>query len=96
MKQTSVRVGQAVNTVGQAGNPRKITGFQTHTSPVLMKHGERWAYFRLNLRCELATEEFIPVSDVVLENFVIIKNNPEWEDPKELMKRDRINSKRMT
>ena len=41
MKQTSVRVGQAVNTVGQAGNPRKITGFQTHTSPVLMKHGER-------------------------------------------------------
>jgi len=77
IKQTTVRVGQAVNTVGQAGNPRKITGFQTHTSPVLMKWGER---------CELATDEFIPVADVVLENFVIIKKNPEWEDPKEIVK----------
>jgi len=34
----------------------------------------------------LATEEFIPVADVVLENFVIIKKNPEWEDPKEIVK----------
>lgn len=32
----SVRVGQAVETVGQAGKPKTITGFQTHTTPVLL------------------------------------------------------------
>ena len=35
----SIRVGQAVDVVGQAGNPKKITGFQTHTSPVLISNG---------------------------------------------------------
>ena len=79
-KTTSVRVGQAVDVVGQAGNPRRITGFQTHDSPVLMKHGER---------CELGTEEFIPITNIVLENFVIIKKNPEWEDPAEALKDQR-------
>lgn len=43
----SIRVGQAVDVVGQAGKPKKITGFQTHTSPVLIGNGER---------AELATE----------------------------------------
>ena len=37
----SVRVGQAVDTVGQAGKPKTITGFQTHTTPVLISYGER-------------------------------------------------------
>lgn len=37
----NVRVGQAVDVVGQAGKPKKITGFQTHTSPVLIGNGER-------------------------------------------------------
>lgn len=32
----TVRVGQAVETVGQAGKPKTITGFQTHTTPVLL------------------------------------------------------------
>ena len=44
----SVRVGQAVDVVGQAGKPKTITGFQTHTTPVLLACGER---------AELATEE---------------------------------------
>jgi 26S proteasome regulatory subunit N1 len=44
----SVRVGQAVDTVGQAGRPKTITGFQTHSTPVLLGHAER---------AELATEE---------------------------------------
>lgn len=44
----SVRVGQAVDVVGQAGKPKTITGFQTHTTPVILAHGER---------AELATEE---------------------------------------
>lgn len=38
----NVRVGQAVDTVGQAGKPKKITGFQTHTSPVVINYGERY------------------------------------------------------
>lgn len=35
----NIRVGQAVDVVGQAGKPKKITGFQTHTSPVLIGYG---------------------------------------------------------
>jgi 26S proteasome regulatory subunit N1 len=46
--EVTVRVGQAVDTVGQAGKPKTITGFQTHTSPVLIAHGER---------VELATDD---------------------------------------
>lgn len=34
--QTQVRVGVAVDTIGQAGKPKKITGFQTHDTPVLI------------------------------------------------------------
>lgn len=63
----SVRVGQAVDTVGQAGSPKTITGFQTHTTPVLLGYNER---------AELATDEYIPVSSV-LEGFVILKKNPD-------------------
>uniref|UniRef100_A0A667ZRI0 26S proteasome non-ATPase regulatory subunit 2 n=1 Tax=Myripristis murdjan TaxID=586833 RepID=A0A667ZRI0_9TELE len=65
----SVRVGQAVDVVGQAGKPKAITGFQTHTTPVLLAHGER---------AELATEEYIPVTPI-LEGFVILRKNPNYE-----------------
>lgn len=34
-------VGTAVDTVGQSGNPRTITGFQVHNSPVIIAIGER-------------------------------------------------------
>ena len=67
--QVSVRVGQAVDVVGQAGKPKTITGFQTHTTPVLLAYGER---------AELATEEYIPQTNI-LEGFVILKKNPEFE-----------------
>jgi 26S proteasome regulatory subunit N1 len=53
----SVRVGQAVDVVGQAGHPKTITGFQTHTTPVLVGHGER---------AELATEECMRLSLVLV------------------------------
>lgn len=43
-----VRVGQAVDVVGQAGRPKTITGFQTHTTPVILATGDR---------AELATEK---------------------------------------
>jgi 26S proteasome regulatory subunit N1 len=64
---TTVRVGQAVDVVGQAGRPKTITGFQTHTTPVLLAYTER---------AELATEEYVALSNV-LEGFVILKKNPE-------------------
>lgn len=62
----TVRVGQAVDVVGQAGKPKTITGFQTHTTPVLLAHGER---------AELATDEYISLTPV-LEGFVILRKNP--------------------
>lgn len=64
-----VRVGQAVDVVGQAGKPKSITGFQTHTTPVLLAHGER---------TELATEEFIALTPV-LEGFVICEKNKDYD-----------------
>ncbi len=65
----TVRVGQAVETVGQAGKPKAITGFQTHTTPVLLGTQER---------SELATEEVLSIS-TVLEGIVILKDNPDYE-----------------
>ncbi|GAA5863067.1 hypothetical protein JCM3774_001410 [Rhodotorula dairenensis] len=65
----SVRVGQAVDVVGQAGKPRTISGFQTHTTPVRLGHTER---------AEMATEEYIPYSHV-LEGYVILAKNKGFE-----------------
>ena len=69
----AVRVGQAVDVVGQAGRPKTITGFQTHTTPVLLSAGDR---------AELATEKYIAIASV-LEGVVILKPNPEWIEEKE-------------
>jgi len=65
----TVRVGQAVDVVGQAGKPKTITGFQTHTTPVLLAYGER---------AELATEEFLCLTPM-MEGFCILKKNPDYE-----------------
>lgn len=65
-----VRVGQAVDVVGQAGKPKSITGFQTHTTPVLLGPGER---------AELATDEYIPLTPII-EGFVILRKNPNATD----------------
>lgn len=65
-----VRVGQAVEVVGQAGKPKTITGFQTHTTPVLIAYGER---------AELATEQYIALSPI-LENFVLVRKNPDYQE----------------
>lgn len=59
----SVRVGQAVDVVGQAGRPRTITGWQTHNTPVLLSYGER---------AELEYEEYIALSHT-LEGLVVLK-----------------------
>lgn len=71
--QVDVRVGQAVDTVGMPGQPKTITGFQTHKSPVLLNYGDR---------AELGTEEYILVTSV-MENFVILRKNPDYKPPEE-------------
>ncbi|CAK1358286.1 26S proteasome non-ATPase regulatory subunit 2 [Cercospora beticola] len=69
--QLNVRVGQAVDVVGQAGRPKTITGWQTQSTPVLLGHGER---------AELEDEEWISVANT-LEGVCIVKKNPDWEAP---------------
>ena len=54
--QVNVRVGQAVDVVGQAGKPKTITGWQTQSTPVLLGYGER---------AELEDEEWICLSNVM-------------------------------
>ena len=66
----STRVGTAVETVGQAGRPKTITGFQTHTSPVLLGAVER---------AEFANEEYLKITSV-LEGVVIVEKAPEEAD----------------
>ncbi|KAI5362957.1 putative armadillo-like helical, 26S proteasome non-ATPase regulatory subunit RPN1 [Septoria linicola] len=67
--QVNVRVGQAVDVVGQAGRPKTITGWQTQSTPVLLGHGER---------AELEDEEYIAVANT-MEGICILKKNPDWE-----------------
>ncbi|EGS21474.1 26S proteasome regulatory subunit rpn1-like protein [Thermochaetoides thermophila DSM 1495] len=65
----NVRVGQAVDVVGQAGRPKTITGWQTQSTPVLLAYGER---------AELEDDEYISLSNT-LEGLVILRKNPEWD-----------------
>ena len=64
----SVRVGAAVDVVAQAGRPKTITGFQTHTTPVVLAAGER---------AELATSKYLPLAPV-LEGVVLLRPNPDY------------------
>lgn len=66
----TVRVGKAVDTVGQAGKPRTISGFQTHTTPVRLGSHERGV---------LATGEYLPYA-TILEGFVLLHKNPNSEE----------------
>lgn len=69
----SARVGEAVDIVGQVGRqPKTITAFQTHTTPVLLSYSER---------AELATDEYVPLAKV-LEGVVIVKKNPDFKPAK--------------
>ncbi len=61
--QVNVRVGQAVDVVGQAGKPKTITGWQTQSTPVLLGYGER---------AELEDEEWVCLASV-MEGVCILK-----------------------
>jgi 26S proteasome regulatory subunit N1 len=69
-----VRVGEALEIVGQAGKPKTISGFQTHTTPVLVGVGDR---------AELAASDWDAVTPV-LEGVVVLtkkaKGSGEEED----------------
>ena len=62
-KEVQLMIGQAVDIVGQTGNPRTISGFQIHSSPAVINTGER---------CELNGDDYISYSDV-FEGIVIVK-----------------------
>jgi len=64
-----VRVGTRVDTVGQAGKPKSITGFQSHTTPVLISANER---------AEMASDEWLPLT-TILEGIVVCKKNPDYK-----------------
>ncbi|MCJ1427783.1 proteasome regulatory particle base subunit [Sticta canariensis] len=68
--QVNVRVGQAVDVVGQAGRPKTITGWQTQSTPVLLAYGER---------AELEDEQYVSLASN-LEGLVILRKNPAWEE----------------
>lgn len=59
----NVRVGQAVDVVGQAGRPKTITGWQTQSTPVVLGYGER---------AELEDEEYVSLNST-LEGLVILR-----------------------
>ena len=61
--QVNVRVGQAVDVVGQAGRPKTITGWQTQSTPVLLGYGER---------AELEDEKYLSLAST-LEGLVILR-----------------------
>lgn len=59
----TVRIGQPVDTVTVAGKPKTITGFQTHTAPVLLSTGDR---------AEVAPGKFRSFA-AVLEGVVVVE-----------------------
>ena len=61
-----VRVGTAVETVGSAGRPKAITGFQTHAAPALLGARDR---------AELVDDSYLPLTPV-LEGIVLLRKNP--------------------
>ena len=61
-------MGTAVETVGQAGRPKSITGFQTHTTPVLLSAKDR---------AELVDVESRTPMTSVLEGVVVLRPDPE-------------------
>ncbi|KZV85180.1 26S proteasome regulatory complex, non-ATPase subcomplex, Rpn1 subunit [Exidia glandulosa HHB12029] len=62
----------AIDVVGQAGKPRTISGFQTHSTHLTP------ARLGTTERAELATEEFVPYASV-LEGLVILAKKTAYE-----------------
>jgi 26S proteasome regulatory subunit N1 len=63
-----VRVGTAIDVVGQAGRPRAITGFQTLDTPVILAAGQR---------AEFVDDSAYEALSPILEGFVIVRKRAE-------------------
>lgn len=63
MRTVSFAVGQAVDTVGQPGNPRTISGYQVNNTPLLINSNER---------CEASNDDFTFESDII-EDVIVVK-----------------------
>ena len=71
LEQQPVRVGTAVDTVAMAGKPKRITGFQTQNSPVVLQSSDR---------AELPPSAVRPVAkNRILEGIVFTEKDPEHE-----------------
>jgi len=66
-----VRVGEAMETVGQAGKPKSITGFQTQPTPVLIG---------VKNRAEVADDKNWEPLTSVIENIVILQKKEPTEE----------------
>lgn len=64
-----VRVGLPVDTVAVAGKPKTITGFQTHTTPVLLSATDK---------VEVAPVKHRPVASVI-EGIFVVEEKPQVE-----------------
>ncbi|EZG47486.1 putative proteasome 26S regulatory subunit [Gregarina niphandrodes] len=62
-----VRVGQAVDVSGLAGQPRQVTGVRIHDTPVLLSDGEK---------AEMGSAEWQPLAPTLEGIVVVRKTNP--------------------
>lgn len=58
-------------------NQRELQDFKHIQVQLLLVQG-KGIYIIYNYRAELANDEYIPVQDMILENFVILKKNPDY------------------
>jgi len=66
-----VRVGMEVDIVGMVGDQKPITAFQTHETPVILG---------VSQRAELVNPDKYIAMSPILEGFVIVKENPDYEE----------------
>ena len=80
-----VRVGTGVDTVASAGRPKSITGFQTHSTPVLLGARDR---------AELVDDTYLAKSSV-LEGVVVLAKNPHSRKKEDKDRADREKERRL-
>jgi len=68
-KKIDIRVGTTVDTVCMVGNPRPITAFQTHETPVVLG---------VDQRADMVNPDKYILLSPILEGFVIVKPNPDY------------------
>jgi len=83
-KKINVRVGTEVDIVGMVGNQKNITAFQTHETPVIIHSGQRAEI--------VLPEKYISLSEI-LEGFVVVKENPDYNEDEDQPKKSKVQKK---